>query len=217
MKAYKRTSDERKDKMTDRHIEVHTVREIGENSIEYDSGVGHGLFDEMRGVVEVGDEIELETRGLSLITGVRRDGVWLFRKTDEDLDREHREVIERNQRQREDLLDKMRDEWQARTDALPDWVRVRIDKFAESPLFERDGWGYELTVAELAVMYAELDEPDMYSTTPAIDEYAEREGTSGNQHGCAAALAKMHLRGESLAGTVSALTPLTGAPYYEEH
>lgn len=205
--------------MTGRHIEVRTVREIGENGVTYDNGVGHGLFDEMRGVVEVGDEIDLETRGISLITGVRlrRSGEWLFRKTDEDLDREHREMVERIHREREDLLDEMRDEWQARTDALPDWVRVRIDRFTESPLFERDGWGYELAVAELAVLYAELDKPDMYATSPAIEEYAKREGTSGNQHGCAAALANMHLEGKSLAGTISALTPLTGAPYYEEH
>jgi len=76
--------------------------------------------------------------------------------------------------------------------------------------FELEGWGYELVVCELAALYAKSNCAD----DETIDSYAREQGTSGNQHGIAKSLARAHLAGASLAGTVSALSPLTGDPFY---
>lgn len=61
------------------------------------------------------------------------------------------------------------------------------------------GWGYELIVCELAVMYAAmgpqiLDKtPSTITDTPEISAFADAHGTSGAQHSFALALAQHHL------------------------
>ena len=105
-----------------------------------------------------------------------------------------------------------RADWERREAALPYWVRARLLHFhaAAGRGFETDGWGYELTVAELAVMYAENASED------AVEAYAAEHGTSWNQHQCAQVLAASHRDDPTwtAAGTVSALSPITGDPDY---
>lgn len=196
----------------DRSYEIRTVESV-DHGVSYGNS-GHGMFPEMEGKVKPGDVVVLETKGFSTITGVLDvdSGHWYFRKSDEDLERERQEFSERIKREHHEQLEAHRAEWQERTDALPEWIKTRIDKFAESPHFAVNGWGYELCVAELAVMYDESGG----ESNEAITEYAKHHGTSGNQHECAMALARNHANGESLYGTISALSPLTGDAYYEE-
>lgn len=196
-----------------RVYEIKTVKEVEDGAIHYSDGWVHSEFDTLKGKVKPGDNVVLETKGFSTITGILdiETGQWYFRKSDEDLEREYKEFKQSLEAKRQIALEKHREEWQARTDALPDWVKTRIDKFLESPKFAAGGWEYELVVAELAVMYAESDGED----TDAIMEYSNEQGASGNQHECAKSLARYHAEGESLYGTVSALSPITGDPYYE--
>jgi hypothetical protein len=161
----------------------------------------------------VGSTYGLETRGFSMVTGWRINGVWVDRKSDADLDREHAETMARIERDRRERLEANRQGWTVRSAELPGWLRERLDVFRDrgGEHFETDGWGYELVVCELAAMYY----ADDFQDTDRINAYAEREGTSGNQHDCAKALARAHHQGLSLAGTASALTPLTGDPLFE--
>lgn len=196
-----------------RHHEIRTVKDV-EYGVSYEGGYGHGMFPEMEGKVKAGDVVILETKGFSTITGVFdiNSGLWYFRKSDEDLERERIEFSEALEKKHQDVLEANRDDWQTRTALLPYWINRRIEKFQESPLFAADGWGYELCVAELAVFYVNSGGED----TEDIMNYGRENGTSGNQHECAKALANMHRKGEDLYGTISALSPLTGDAYYEK-
>ena len=80
-----------------------------------------------------------------------------------------------------------------------------------------------MVVAELAVEYARMGEDildkDTFSIedSEAIKRISHEQGTSGNQHSMALALAKAHLMepGRMMSNTVSALSPITGDPFYE--
>jgi hypothetical protein len=172
-----------------------------------------------------GKEFIQETRNFNWITGWVIDGKWYERKTDEELEAERAaqrfEWEERKRRQ----LEANREEWQRRQDALPEWVRSRLENFHERSggKFAADGWGYELVVAELAVEYAKMGagilDKDVFSVedTVEIKRISHEQGTSGNQHSMALALAKAHLSEPErlMNDTVSALSPITGDAFYE--
>lgn len=197
---------------TNRHHEIRTVESV-DHGVSYGSS-GHGMFPEMEGKVKPGDEVVVETTNGFTVSGVRdlATGQWYFHKSDEDLESDRKAFSLDLKKKRQESLDAHREEWQQRTNALPEWIKVRIDKFQESPAFATEGWGYELCVAELAVLYFESEGEE----SDAISEYSREHGTSGNQHECARALANMHGEGENLYGTISALSPLTGDAYYED-
>jgi len=159
-----------------------------------------------------GTAFEQETIGFSKITGLAIDGRWLYRKSDEELEQEHDAMLAGFAARRREQLEQNRDDWARREALLPDWIRARLTTFraADAAYFELEGWGYELIVAELAVAYAASDLQD----DDVVNELAKREGTSGNQHQMAKALASAHLNGQSVAETVSALSPLTGDAFY---
>jgi hypothetical protein len=206
-------------KYTDRHEEIVTVdrknpSKDGGATLHFTNGWACYAPPEVANRVHVGSVIVQETRNLSLITGWRDASGWILHKSDAGLAREHEEMVEGFKRERRERLAKHRDEWQARTDALPDWLRDRIATFQErgGADFETDGWGYELVVAELAALYTPTDD---FADNDAVMAVAREQGTSGNQHDMAKALARAHYKGMSLAGTVSALSPLTGNSFYE--
>lgn len=202
---------------THRRVEEVAIREVTDDSVSYEGGTGHGMFDALKGKVKAGDTVLLETRGFSLITGIAdADGVWFFRKSDEDLDREHAEFVADSKRRREEEWQKHKDDWAARTAQLPAWLRSRIEGFQKTGghHFETDGWGYELTICELAVLYSASNGED----TDEIMDFARKHGTSGNQHDFAKAIAKVHAEDPTFdaGGTVSALSPLTGDGDYSK-
>lgn len=202
---------------TNRNLETTTVRKIqryedGTAAITAETGWTAIAPPEVVALLSVGKEYGLETINLSLVTGWFIDGKWVDRKTDADLERERQEFVEHMNRERRAQLDANRAVWQAREAALPEWVRSRLEHFRGKggERFETDGWGYELIVAELAVLYdASGGEDD-----EAVDAFAHEQGTSGNQHDVAKALARMHAQGQPLVGTVSALSPITGDLFY---
>lgn len=189
-----------------------TVTEVGETTFKMSSGWSMLLQEGID--LHVGDRLMLEMIGLNKVVGIMNldTGTWYYRRTDAEIDAERQEELDRISARRRELLEANRDDWQRRTDALPEWIKERIEHFQRmgGEYFDLEGWGYELCIAELAVLYAEGRNDD----DPAIAEYAEREGTSGNQHDFARALAAAHLDGRRLAGSVSGLTPLSGDPDY---
>lgn len=216
--------------------ETAVVKRIGERgSLEAEGGWGYGGHPSLT-VLAPGDLVEVEYLGSTgwggQIVGARRPGgAWLYRKSDQQLEDERAEMLAGFDRQRRESLAANRDAWTAREAALPEWLRDRLATFHErgGEKFELDGWGYELIVCELAALYA-ADETWVAAALPIEDGWermrlddpepvsvlSKQEGTSGNQHQVAQALALAHVRepDRSMGGTVSALSPLTGDPDY---
>lgn len=199
---------------TQRYVEYVTVKSV-EGGVNFENGWGTAGTPEVRARLKPGMVVGLEQRG-SMIVGWLVDDEWLMRKSDEDLDAERAAQAAEWAKQKQDHLDASREDWTKREAVLPDWIRARLEHFRateESPgSFDREGWGYELMIAELAVLYEASEGKD----SPDIDAFDQREGCSGNQHGMAKALAKVHREDPEyqMAGTVSALSPLTGKAGY---
>lgn len=208
-----------------RSITTYTVKENKNGVISTTDGTAFGTTAEASAHLTPGVVFQMEATQGSLVTGIKLDGAedWLMHESDEDLEAEHIKMIaafDEDDRQR---MVANRDDWTKREAALPEWLKARLNFFRDKSgeNFELSGWGYELAVAELAALYAEHGIPNEGNgehDDPAIEEYAHKYGTTGNQHGCAVWLVKQHNEhpDESLAGTISALSPLTGDAYYEK-
>lgn len=217
----------------DRRLEAQWVKSREEHNGDYaitgTSGWTAGCSKEVYDLLIDGKPFILETQKSTLIAGWIIDGKWYDRKSDQEFARERAEWLAKWEQEKLDNLEKNRVQWTAREAALPDWIRTRLENFrAKSDgKFDLEGWGYELIVAELAVEYFNLGDvildKDQFSVnsfeSEAIKAIAQEQGTSGNQHGVALALAKAHLStpGHDLGNTVSALAPLTGDAFYEKN
>lgn len=202
---------------TDRHLKDLVVSEldVGKDGFVsvYCNGVGFGyVADPEKPMLVIGDAFELETRGASQVTGIRLNGEWIMRKSDEDLAREHEAFRASWKEKQRRTLEANREAWTTRESVLPKWIKDRLDTFHErgGEVFELEGWGYELCIAELAVLYRESDGEE----SPSVKEYDALHGLSGHQHATARLLAKV-AGDDSLAGTVAALRPLGAHPFYE--
>lgn len=201
------------DTFTNRKIENWRIVSKTGNSVREAGGWNIGLPEDVADKIIVGQEYQLEFRG-SRITGVLIDGQWVFHQTDAELERERQEFVDRIHREHEEQLVEHREEWATREQQLPNPLQARLHNFRQhgGHEFDRDGWMYELIVCELAQLYA----ASHYEDTPQINEYARKHGTSSNQHGYAKALARLlDTEPEKVGTTVSALTPITGDPYFE--
>lgn len=100
----------------------------------------------------------------------------------------------------------------ARQSYLSSAVQERINYFHENNSGDWDGsaWLYEVTIGEIVDMLVASD----LEETPDIKEYYSSHGVSGNQVDCAHALAKRVIAGESIAGTIGGLSPITGKAFY---
>lgn len=167
--------------------------------------------------VRTGDRIVFETALGSQVTGARRVGTeaWISRKTTDELIDEHEAMVAGFRRREEEDLAQHRADWTAREAALPGWLRERLAYFHAKGGrdFELGGWGYELTICEITQILLEHDVDD---NGPEVMAYARANGTTGNQHGMAMALAKAHLEDPfaTMSGTISALSPISGDPDY---
>lgn len=228
-----------------RHQERVRIRERSQSTIHTEtldgepgwSWGGHATLSDL----EAGAVILVETVRFSEVVGVAVDGEaepdpessngWRFRKSDQELAAAHAAYVHALDRKREQQLRDNAADWAEREAQLPEWLRERIGYFHASGghHFDVDGWGYELTICELAALYdadddwkaaaAKLPDGARLSSLPdpaPVMDYAHREGTSGNQHGMAMSLVMAHQEdpSRSMAGTVSALSPLTGDPDY---
>lgn len=197
----------------------------GRAEIRTTDSVGFSASPEVAAALTPGVEFQMETQGFSQITGFKVNGEWIERKSDADLLAAHEAFVADLQKRNEKRLAENEQDYHDRQDKLPEWIRVRLESFHLSggKRFRLEGWAYELIIAELAVMYADMGLPLIkdFNQFDSVDseeirEYARINGTSGNQHGVAIALAKAHLSDPewSTEGTVSGLSPLTGDPDY---
>ncbi|NUO57262.1 MAG: hypothetical protein HOV78_11390 [Hamadaea sp.] len=211
---------------TNRWLEASTVQSL-DNGVLFIGGWGFGASDEQKEMLAVHDTYLVEHDRTMRITGMATikqapNGLlvdeWLWHMSDQDLEREHEEFVARMRRRSEETLAANRENWTRREAALPDALRRRLERFRANggDDFDREGWGYELVVCELAAMYAASGQTD----SDEINDYARREGTSGNQHDYAKALSR-HLTDDPaeqdlIANSVSALSPITGDADYSK-
>ncbi len=209
-------------------VKESTASEDGQHySIHTMSGTGFSVKASVGKKLKPGTTFELETQGWSKITGFKVKGIWIERATDDDLKREYEEFVARLQADRRKRLEDNRLDWSTREAALPRWLRERLLSFHSSggATFEEEGWGYELIICEMAALMdatmtdaalaAEYGSSDSNDSIEVAD-YCKEQGVSGNQYGFARALVRMHRKAphKDMAGTVSALTRLTGDPNY---
>jgi hypothetical protein len=211
------------------HVDIVVVEEVSEGSVRMNDNWSwpRACFPAS---THQGDKFIVGTVKFSMPVYVARiDGVGIvtpfFHKTETDLS------AERNERHREEWVRKLKiyeehkDSWWVREQKLPDVLRERLDNFrAHTPNFDLEGWGYELVVSELAVLYfkhwdeiqnAELDDPE----PDEIKEFANEHGTSGNQHGYAQVLARKLNVGpeehENIRTYGAAMSPMGVGQYWE--
>jgi hypothetical protein len=169
-----------------------------------------------------GTEYVFEKRGFNEISGWFISGRWYDHKSDEDFTLAEAERASSAREHDEKMLEAHHVEWSRREDALPDWLRSRLQTFHDKggDSVRRHGWDYELVVARLAALYADAprDEEGKFIDTPEITRIEREEGTSGNQHNFAKMLANFYLQDPSFdfSATPSALTPITGDPFFEK-
>lgn len=207
---------------TNRNTEIIEIRSISNDGTTLTDDDGWSMFirEEARGKIEVGKLHVREKQGFNRITGLvpmadrGRDDAWLWRDSDQDIEAEEAEWRRKDLERRREFLEKNRADMEQREAALPEVLRKRLENFRThgGENFDLKGWGYELAVCELTMLYHQSNGEE----SDEITSYATEHGTSGNQHNYAHAAARLMGtdRAEELATSVSALSPITGDPYY---
>jgi len=200
-----------------RRLEEFTVKSVKDHgdSLEIHMSTGWTFIrskSDLGRDITVGETLWQETMQLTHVTGLRDANGWLFRLTDEDLANESRQFSENMHRKNVVRLEKNRKVYAAQEDALPDWLKARIQRFrdAAGERFLLEGWGYELVVCRLADLIDQGRDDE-------ADKLADEEGVTGNQWGCAKALAAgRREHGDAFAENMpAALSPLTGSADYD--
>lgn len=213
-------SDQIEETYDDRNIELCEIRSIDSDggAITLTNGWSMGFDKSMRDKIEVGDHFILEKKGFNRITGFmlisRKGGEWLWHHSDQDIAAQGEEWRRKDRERRQQFLDENRDEMSEREAKLPKVLQDRLQNFRDNGgiEFELEGWGYELIVCELIVAYHESGGEESDTTRGMSEHY----GTSANQHDYAKSAAKLMGtdRESDLATSVSALTPITGDPFF---
>lgn len=141
----------------------------------------------------VGTHVIVETIRFTQVTGLKVAGEWVWRESDQEREAKEAANAERIAADEAARLGENRDDWTARTAALPDWLRERLQRLVDDEetgeQFQLEWWSYELGASELAALYAEHPAGD---DAPEVIAYAKQHGTTGMQHGWAAAAARRH-------------------------
>lgn len=200
---------------TNRRTEDFTVKALdeGKDSVTIHTTRASGFIiplTEGNRQIREGGTYLLELKGFNDIGGIlAMDGGYLMRRSDQYFERQREQYLAEVARRNREQLEANRDDWQAREDALPAWIRGRLARFwaAGGEHFALEGWAYELTICELAVIY----ERNGLVDDDEVARFASLHGTSGNQHSCALALARNKAQAASFP---AGLSPLSGDPDY---
>ena len=194
------------------HTEIGVVEEVKDGRVQIVGGFSWP-GDIFPPDTKPGDQFVLQTVQASIPVTVAKV---FFHKTEEDLENDRLEHRRKMYEDHERLLEEKRSEWIRREARLPQPLVDRLNNFREKAgivTFNREGWGYELVISELAVLYSLSGGED----TEAVMDYARREGTSGNQHDYAKALARLLSEApEKVSETIAGLAPLGVGAYYEK-
>lgn len=191
--------------VNDGHMELAEVESDGSQGWNCTAKIPDGLE------VSKGQIALVGTDGFNNLGFLMINGVVVKNFDDAAYDQEHRQFVADMRRKDLERLENNRDLWAVRETYLSEPLRERMDYFRKhGEDFELNGWGYELTIAELAdyLVASGLEETDEIKASEAYSQ------CSGNQFDMAKALARMVLNGESLAGTVGGLSPITGKAFY---
>lgn len=183
---------------TKRKLQKITVKSVDGNSLTTTEHTGFGLPEWVAPAIKAGDELYLELYKFNDIGGLMKpNGEYLFHRSDDYFTQRLAEYLAESKRKNEKFYEENHEDWARRTILLPFRYRTRLERFLnEDPdnSFRKEpmGWGYELIICELAVLYEEHGfGGGTFETEPEpIKEYARKHGTSGNQHECAKAWAK---------------------------
>lgn len=188
---------------TERVLHAQWVKHKTEHAVTGTTGLTASAPAEVLERLNDGDPYILETKGFNLVSGWLIGGQWYARKSDQDLQREHDAYFEKSTQERAAHLAANRADWERREAELPAWLRDRLreirtknDDFAAEPM----GWGYELTVSELTVLYLNLGtrilgkSPYRITDSDEISAFADKHGTTGFQHSVAVSWAQNHLQ-----------------------
>lgn len=166
----------------------------------------------------------METKNGSTIRGIELNGVKVFYKTDEDLEREHKEFCAKMKTDRQDEFAREKDSLDAKYNALPQVFKERIDKFRSNNAdFRVEYESYEMFCCEQAVEIA-----NALQTKEAIKEFADLGweeqvkkvpnldgGHSGNTFGMSCKLAYWYLDNpENVTKAHGSLSVLVGSEEY---
>lgn len=183
---------------TKRKYEEFTVKEKGTGSITTTQSSGFGVPEWVPAQLVTGGTYTLELYRFNDIAGIIKDGEYLFHRSDEYFADRLAKYLEESNRRQLEHYEANKDDWLKRTYQLSPRYRDRLDRFINDPEKGEEfrtqgmGWGYELIICELAQMYEQYGFGDgSWESEPSpIKEFANKYGTSGNQHECAKAFAK---------------------------
>lgn len=175
---------------TNRRLEKFTVKSQNGTSIISTDSSGISVPEYVVPEIVVGATYYLELYKFNDIAGLmQEDGLYLFHRSDQYFKIKLDSYLEEAERKRKEWYEANKHDIKTRTDALQPRYRARIERFlGESESFRTQpmGWGYELVTCELAQMYERSGGED----NSEIDAFAQRHGTSGNQHNVAKMWAK---------------------------
>lgn len=205
--------------------EVGVITEVTESDEHYgistDQSTSFGLSKEYGVTPKVGDKFVLHCYQGSLVRGLNLNGKLVYYKSDEQLERERQEWLEKNRREKQEAFLKNKAEMDAEYEALPANFQKRIDRFRENnPRFRVDFESYELFCCNEAVKIAlackTVEEIKVFRGAGwEIQKEIVSDGHSGNTFGCACLLAQLHLESpESVSKLHGALSPLVGSKKY---
>jgi len=185
---------------TNRTVETDWVKTKVNRTITGQDGWTALAPEELAPLMQVGDEYTIETRG-NYVSGWLFKGTWYNHKSDQEIERQHEEVVAENKRKSAEYADSHRAEWTERENKLPEWAKKVLAKNREKEDdFDNQamGWGYILIALELAALYVELGEdinqPD-FEEPENIREFHQKNGTSGYQAGWARGIARRQIAG----------------------
>lgn len=169
--------------------------------------VGFGFFLEKKYDCDpqVGDEIEIATKNISQIRGVALNGEIVFYKSDRQLDLEHEEYRQKQERDKKADFEKNRAKYDLQYEKLPDVFKMRLDRFRRAlPDWRWEYEPYEIFCCTQAVAIA-----DALKTEKAIQDFAKldfaeqqklvpglSDGHSGNTFGTSCRLAQFYVSGD---------------------
>lgn len=176
---------------TQRRLEKITIKNVGEGSITSTDHTGFSIPTYVAPLLKAGDVLYVELHKFNHIGGLMlEEGEFLFHRSDEYFTNQLEKYLADSKRRGEERYEANKADYIKRTKELPERYSNRLNRFLNDPesaeRFRKEpmGWGYELIICELAVLYEKYgigsgkwdDEPK------EVIDFAKKHGTSGTQH-----------------------------------
>ncbi len=204
--------------------EVDEIKKVAEDGeyyyIDLKDCWSFSLSKEYKIVPEVGDIARVYIKNGSTVRGLDLNGIFVFYKTDEQLEQEHEIWCENYEKEKKERFEKEKSQLDQDYESLPDVFKKRIDKFRKNnPKFRADYEAYEMFCCKEAIKIA-----NALKTSEAIQKFHDLSWEeqiklvdidkehSGNTFGCACVLALAYLDApERIIDARGSLSPLVGS------